>query len=540
MAGYEVGSAFLTIMPSAKGFGRALSGEIDAPLTAAGVKGGKSVGEGLERGGKGAFVGAGKSLGASFAGAFAAVGVVTAVSAVGDYIGSAIGAASDLAETVNRSRVIFGDNAAAIEDWADTAATSVGLSRQAALDATATFGNMFTQLGFAGDQAAQMSTDVVQLSADLGSFNNLPTADVADRISAAFRGEYDSLQLLIPNINAARVEQQALADTGKASATELTAAEKAAAVLAIVHRDGAAAAGDFAETSDGLANSQKILKADLENVKAEIGEALMPVALDLFTMFRDEGVPALKDVAAWFTANKDEIAAFATGAVDASLLIVQALLGIMEHSARMNAFWIGVTTTMLTHWLNIVGGIIDAAVTMFGWVPGVGPKLKNVQAEFSALRADAETKFAAVKSAADRTVEGFQRAQTAVAGIRDAINQIQSKSITLSVNAQGNGVALINGGAGGGRVVGSGVQFRAGGGPVAAGRPYIVGEREAELFVPERNGMVYNQAQLAALGAGATRNTNLTVNNYERALRPADLVMAQRTLEVLEPAGGNL
>jgi hypothetical protein len=31
------------------------------------------------------------------------------------------------------------------------------------------------------------------MSADLGSFNNTPTADIADMISAAFRGEYDSL-----------------------------------------------------------------------------------------------------------------------------------------------------------------------------------------------------------------------------------------------------------------------------------------------------------------------------------------------------------
>ena len=35
------------------------------------------------------------------------------------------------------------------------------------------------------------------------------------------------------------------------------------------------------------------------------------------------------------------------------------------------------------------------------------------------------------------------------------------------------------------------------GGPVEAGRPYIVGEREAELFVPNQAGHIYNQNQLA-------------------------------------------
>ena len=38
---------------------------------------------------------------------------------------------------------------------------------------------------------------------------------------------------------------------------------------------------------------------------------------------------------------------------------------------------------------------------------------------------------------------------------------------------------------------------RAGGGPVEAGRPYIVGEREAEVFVPNQAGNIYNQNQLA-------------------------------------------
>lgn len=35
------------------------------------------------------------------------------------------------------------------------------------------------------------------------------------------------------------------------------------------------------------------------------------------------------------------------------------------------------------------------------------------------------------------------------------------------------------------------------GGPVRAGQPYVVGEREAELFVPRQDGDIYNQQQLA-------------------------------------------
>lgn len=231
-------------------------------------------------------------------GSVAAVGFAVAGTAAIKFGSDAIGAASDLNETLNKSQVIFGKQAPAMEKWASAAAKSAGLSKQAALESAASFGDMFSQIGFAGNQAAKMSKQVVQLSADLGSFNNLDTAEVTNMIAAAFRGEYDSLQRVIPNINAARVETEALAMTHKKSAKELTAAEKAAATLAIVQKDGARAAGDFARTSDGLANQQKILSAQFENVKASIGRGLLPIATKAMQFFNREGVPALKQFGA--------------------------------------------------------------------------------------------------------------------------------------------------------------------------------------------------------------------------------------------------
>ena len=199
------------------------------------------------------------------------------VSALVGGFSSATNAASDLNETINKSAVIFGDMGYEVYQWSEGAATSLGMSQSAALAAAAGFGDMFSQIGFGQKQAADMSQTVVQMAADLGSFSNLDTADVTDRISAAFRGEYDSLQAVIPNINAARVESEALAATGKKSAKSLTAQEKAAAVLAIVQKDGARAMGDFARTSDGVANKSKILAARVEDAKAKFGALLLPV-----------------------------------------------------------------------------------------------------------------------------------------------------------------------------------------------------------------------------------------------------------------------
>lgn len=210
------------------------------------------------------------------------VGLVTGVAeqAVA-FVGDSIGAASDMGETISKVSTVFGDSAAGILAWSETSAQAFGLSKQAALDAAGGLGNMFMQLGAGSEQAGTVSQDMVQLAADLASFHNAAggTTEVLDTMTAAFRGEYDSVQRFIPTINAASVELKALEMTGKANAKELTNLEKALAVQAIMMENAGAAAGDFARTSDGLANQQRILDAQMANLKATVGEALLPVML---------------------------------------------------------------------------------------------------------------------------------------------------------------------------------------------------------------------------------------------------------------------
>ena len=244
---------------------------------------------------------AGKTASGRFSSAFSAgfkqlvtgLAATFAVSKVVDYLRGTIDAASAANETMNRSSVIFGKNQQAMESWAQGAVRNFGLTATGALDAASGFGDMFLQLGFAEDKAAAMSRTIVQMSADFGSFNDLKTEDVLERIAAGFRGEYDSLQLLIPNISAARVEQEALATTGKKSATALTAQEKAAATLAIVQKDGARAMGDFARTSDSAANVQKQTAAAAAELSIKIGQKLLPAYTAMVTFGRDQVIPFL-------------------------------------------------------------------------------------------------------------------------------------------------------------------------------------------------------------------------------------------------------
>lgn len=246
----------------------------------------------------------GRSIFGGLIGAWAAIG---GAQIVGNFFKGSITGASDFNETMSKSEAIFGTQASAMTLWSSNAARTVGLSQSAALAAAAGFGDMFLQLGFVGDQAATMSQSVVQAAADLGSFSNLETANVSDRIAAAFRGEYDSLQAVIPNINAARVEQEAMAASGKKNASELTAQEKATAVLAIVQKDGARAMGDFARTSDGAANSQKIATASMEDQQAKLGGLLLPAWTGFLGFLNNTAIPGFGAVVDWIGKNTETV-----------------------------------------------------------------------------------------------------------------------------------------------------------------------------------------------------------------------------------------
>lgn len=324
----------------------------------------KQISDDIEKG-KGDTERAGNSVGRSvFGGVVGAWAAIGGTQLVTSWFTGAVGGASDLNETLSKSTTIFGKHQASIESFSNNAATNLGLSKEAAMAAAAGFGDMFTQIGFGQDQAAAFSQSVITMAADLGSFSNLDTADVAERMSAAFRGEYDSLQAVIPGINAARVEHEAMAsglvkttvDTEKlananikvdlaqrkyndavkahganstealsaglalSSATEaagkaaegtteeISAQARAQAVMSIMAKDAANAQGDFAKTSDGAANAAKIATASLEDQQTKIGAFLLPAWSGFLGFLNDTAIPAFSGLVTWIGENTSLLA----------------------------------------------------------------------------------------------------------------------------------------------------------------------------------------------------------------------------------------
>lgn len=199
----------------------------------------------------------------------AAIGALSAKIAV-DGVKAIIG----YEEQVSKLQAVFGAQGDAMLKWAEKSSLALRLPQADLVAATGGFGNLFDQLKFNATASGEMSKKVITLAADLGSFNNVPTADVIAAQTSAFRGEYDSLQALIPTINAATVEQIALEMSGKKTTKELTAQEKAAAVLEAMMRGAGKAVGDAGRTSESTAGQIATLNTGFNNAKLEVGNLI--------------------------------------------------------------------------------------------------------------------------------------------------------------------------------------------------------------------------------------------------------------------------
>jgi hypothetical protein len=198
-------------------------------------------------------------------------------------INKAVQAASSLNETVNKSRVVFGPASRLVERFGQDAATSIGMSTQAAIENASTLGNLFVSMKIGRDRAAEMSTTMVRLAGDMASFNNASPQETLDAIRAGLVGETEPLRRFGVNLNEATLKAEAMRlGLGKIGPT-LTAQQRTQAAYSLILQQTTTAQGDFARTSDGLANQQRILAARYKDSQATLGTALLPVMLTAVT-----------------------------------------------------------------------------------------------------------------------------------------------------------------------------------------------------------------------------------------------------------------
>lgn len=241
------------------------------------------------------------ALGAAAAGAaFAAFNIVA--NAMGDalrgsfnYVKDATKNASDLGETVSKVGEIFGAESNQITEWAKGAAQSLGQSKTVAMDAAAQFAIFGKAAGLGGTELVGFSTELTALATDLASFNNTTPEEAILAVGSALRGEAEPMRRFGVLLDDASLRNEAL-KMGLIATTKdaLTPQQKVLAAHALIMAQTTVAQGDFARTSGGLANQQKILSANMANLSAEVGKVFLPIVTELTAAFNNYAIPALQ------------------------------------------------------------------------------------------------------------------------------------------------------------------------------------------------------------------------------------------------------
>ena len=235
----------------------------------------------------------GRTLG-SISSLYSAIASAVAVTALAKVSAAAVRAASDLQEVSSKFDVVFNGQQQEAEQWSRTLVDSYAMSTRESKQYLASVQDLLVPMGMASDQAGEMSFAITTLAADLGSFNNLPTAQVMDDIHSALVGNYETMKKYGVVLSAATVQQKALSMGLADSARDLTAADKAMAAYRLMVEGSTAAIGDMERTSGSYANQLKEMHARVEDMQAAFGAGLLPVMTDLLQDFND-----------WYSVNSD-------------------------------------------------------------------------------------------------------------------------------------------------------------------------------------------------------------------------------------------
>lgn len=324
-------------------------------------------------------------------GKMAAAGIAVATGAAVAFGGAAVDAAGDLEQSIGAIDTVFKGSADQMHAWADTAAMDVGLTKNEFNELGTLIGTQLKNGGTAMDELAPKTNNLIGVGADLASMFGGTTADAVGALSSALKGERDPIERYGVSLNQAAVDAKAAELGFEKVGGSLSAEANQAATLAIIMDQTADAHGNFAKESDTLQGKQQRFTAALENTKAAIGTALLPVVTRFLGVISDNLLPMLEKGAAWFGRFMDSLDAgpirdlgsyfqglsgTARGALDAIMPSIQAV-GTWITTQLVPAVQ-GLAQQFIRHWTSIAGAVGTAVEQIWVWLEPMIPTIQGI------------------------------------------------------------------------------------------------------------------------------------------------------------------
>jgi hypothetical protein len=307
---------------------------------------------------------------------------------LGVVVNKTINDASNLQEAQAKVTAVFGEQANQIFKWGRTTSTALGVSSRAALEAAGTYGNLFQAFGIGRIESAKMSTRLVELAADMASFNNVPIEDALTALRSGLSGETEPLKRFGVALNDVRLRQEALNLGIYNGQGVLSVAQKSQAAYALILRDTALQQGDVARTADGLANQKKFLAAQVEDLSGTFGAVLMPVMINVVGIIRNQVLPNLqKFIEAFKTLSPTAIVTaiqigFFAAALGPAMIAVGYMIKLVQGLATAFQFLIKRVVLIPTVLLLIVAALVKSTDATMSWGQAIYKTIRGVVIAF--------------------------------------------------------------------------------------------------------------------------------------------------------------
>jgi phage-related protein len=326
------------------------------------------------------------------AGIATAAATYFAVDKIVDFVNEAITQAGNLQQSVGGVEAVFGSSSGKILDWSKGAADAVGLSQDAYNQFATVIGSQMKNAGFAMDEATGKTNDLITMGADLSSMFGGTASDAVSSLSAAFRGEYDSIEKYGISLKESDLQARLAAKGMDGLTGEAYRNARAQELMAVLYEQTASAQGNFARESDTLQGQQQRLQAEFDNQAAALGTSLLPAmtalagfardvlpgAFDVLKGAIDGTIQVVSDVQGWFEENESTVSAL-TAVIGGAAIAYGIYFAVVNTGAAVMAIvsaatkvWTGVqwllNAAMSANPIGLIITLIGALVGAIIWV----------------------------------------------------------------------------------------------------------------------------------------------------------------------------
>lgn len=224
-----------------------------------------------------------RRTGDSIQGIFGNIAGKLAALGIGKIISDSIMGGGELEQQLGGVEVVFKSHADSMKEAAVSAAENMGLSESAYLASANKMGALFKGSGFDIAYAADMSQQAMQRAADVASIMGVDVSSAMEAVTGAAKGNFTMMDNLGVAMNDTTLQAYAQEKgLGKLETTQ----QKVGAAMQMFLDKTEYAAGNYSRENDTFSGSLTTLKAEFENLTADLGTTLLPTATTLVSVAR--------------------------------------------------------------------------------------------------------------------------------------------------------------------------------------------------------------------------------------------------------------